>query len=104
MKIKNLICATCGCSAPAYKQWWNRDTGYGVCARCYIESVQRHGEEVSIDYFGRPGIHHSIVKGQLEVVNVDADIAAIVEELRKINLEELRDHQIATKVAIVGDK
>lgn len=60
MKIKNLECATCGGFAPAFKQWWNRDTGYGVCARCYSESVQKYGEEVSIDYFGQSGVHHSI--------------------------------------------
>lgn len=56
----NLVCACCGGEAPARHQWHNRDTGYGVCARCFLASVKKEGIEESIRLYGAPGIHHSI--------------------------------------------
>ena len=29
-----LYCCVCGEQAGRFKQWWNRDTGYGVCRKC----------------------------------------------------------------------
>lgn len=55
-----LICACCGAPAPARRQWYNRDTGYGVCARCFNQSVVKEGVEESIRLYGAPGIHHSL--------------------------------------------
>lgn len=60
-KILKLECCCCGCLAPAYKQWWNRDTGYGACKRCFDDSVAKYGLEVSEDYYGKAGVHHSLV-------------------------------------------
>ena len=63
MKTRNLICACCGGNAPAYKQWFNQDTGYGVCARCFNEFiVPKEGPEEAIRCYGKPGIHHSLTK------------------------------------------
>lgn len=59
-KTINRICACCGESAPSCGQWWNRDTGYGVCPRCFVASLNREGWEESIRLYGKPGIHHSI--------------------------------------------
>jgi hypothetical protein len=53
-----LRCACCGGEAPAKHQWWNRDTGFGVCARCFEFAVKREGAEQAINYYGHPGIHH----------------------------------------------
>jgi hypothetical protein len=55
-----LICACCGEPAPALKQWWNRDTGYGCCTRCFEEIRAEHGEAYAVECYGRPGTHHSI--------------------------------------------
>lgn len=41
--IRNLTCACCGESAPG-RQWWNRDTGYGVCLRCANANTAKYGE------------------------------------------------------------
>jgi hypothetical protein len=60
----NLQCACCGGEAPSRKQWWNRDTGYGVCPRCFETAVKRDGEEEAIKTYGYPGIHHSINLGK----------------------------------------
>lgn len=64
----NLICACCGGNAPSKKQWWNQDTGYGICARCFKNVIEHefsvlHNAE-AIDYalkcYGKPGLHHSL--------------------------------------------
>ncbi len=55
-----LICACCAGHAPARRQWWNRDTGYGVCPRCFQAAVARDGEAEAIRTYGKPGVHHSV--------------------------------------------
>lgn len=32
--MRPMRCCCCGASAGRWQQWWNRDTGYGVCTRC----------------------------------------------------------------------
>lgn len=36
-----LICASCSGLAPAKKQWFNQDTGYGICPRCWSKVLGR---------------------------------------------------------------
>ena len=51
-----LICACCGESALG-RQWWNRDTGYGLCARC-VDFVRRSSDEADLETgYGKRGIH-----------------------------------------------
>lgn len=56
----NLKCSCCGGNAPSKKQWFNQDSGYGVCPRCFLDSVKTDGRQTAIDNYGRPGIHHSV--------------------------------------------
>jgi hypothetical protein len=55
--VRELGCCCCGNSTRG-RQWWNRDTGYGICDGC-IEFVRKHGEtEAEIrDNYGVEGIH-----------------------------------------------
>lgn len=53
-----LQCAVCGTIAPG-NQWWNRDTGFGCCFRCFLKQVQREGAAEAIKSYGVPTIHHS---------------------------------------------
>ncbi len=54
----NLICACCGNTAPALKQWWNRDTGFGVCGRCVAWQLARGEKPETIkDHYGESGVH-----------------------------------------------
>ena len=50
----------CNCCAAATRgrQWWNRDTGYGMCMSC-IEWVRSRGmkEEESQNLYGIEGVH-----------------------------------------------
>lgn len=56
--IRRLECCCCGSVEIRGRQWWNRDTGYGICVAC-IQFVRNHGEtEVEIrDNYGIEGVH-----------------------------------------------
>lgn len=56
----NRICAVCGRNAPSRRQWWNQDTGYSVCPRCFAAEVKRSGQTNAEWCYGKPGLHHSI--------------------------------------------
>jgi len=59
LRVKNLECNCCGRNAPAYKQWHNRDIGYGMCRRCIksIRSKKQMTEEEIKSSYGVEGIH-----------------------------------------------
>jgi hypothetical protein len=58
--IRTLTCCCCG-ELTRGRQWWNRDTGYGVCAKC-VAWVRLKGEsEVDIrSNYGEEGIHWGV--------------------------------------------
>lgn len=60
--IKTLECNCCGSSTKG-RQWWNRDTGYGMCDFC-IEYVRRKGmaESEIRDNYGVQGVHWGVEK------------------------------------------
>lgn len=57
--IKTLYCACCG-GITKGRQWWNQDTGYGLCPRCAIWITNRHGLAYVEDAYGKFGVHHSL--------------------------------------------
>lgn len=52
-----LECNCCG-NGTRGRQWWNRDTGYGMCAECltYVRSKGMPDAEIR-DYYGIEGVH-----------------------------------------------
>ncbi len=56
---RRLQCSCCGESALG-RQWFNRDTGYGLCARCVYWLAERKTdpEEMQSNY-GRAGFHYA---------------------------------------------
>jgi len=67
-RIKRLYCSCCGRYAHP-RQWWNMDTGYGVCERCADDNAARHGgggrddEPCAVTtyrLYGRRGHHFAI--------------------------------------------
>ena len=52
-------CSVCGREVEdRYTQWWNRDAGYGICARC-VPWIRKHeGDEALRRNYGEPGIHY----------------------------------------------
>lgn len=61
----NLICCSCGGEAPARRQWWNRDHGYGICPSCFKKWEAKLGTEEAIRCCGVPGVHHTIQPPQV---------------------------------------
>lgn len=57
-KIYILACACCGSAAPAKRQWFNQDTGYGLCPKCADWITGKEGEEYTNHTYGKPGIHY----------------------------------------------
>lgn len=58
MSRSRKVCSCCGGEAGRWEQWYNRDTGYGMCAKC-IDFVRERGEsEDEIrNLYGVHGIH-----------------------------------------------
>lgn len=58
-KPRRLCCACCGSSAIG-RQWWNRDTGYGLCAEC-VQFVLRFDTQSDCERsYGFRGIHFDL--------------------------------------------
>jgi hypothetical protein len=58
---RRLICACCG-SETIGRQWWNRDTGYGLCTDCIDFVANSKGmmpEEMERSY-GKRGVHYDV--------------------------------------------
>lgn len=70
---KHMTCSTCG-SGTSGRQWWNRDTGYGLCNKCakwyrsHPEWATQEGfdstEEYMYHLFGREGFHYGTAKSK----------------------------------------
>lgn len=58
-RLRTLTCCCCGNGAPAYVQWWNRDTGYGLCGGCatYIQARPDYNPEEFTECYGIKGVH-----------------------------------------------
>ena len=55
---RNLSCCCCGSASGRWQQWWNRDTGWGVCVRCVeIERKRGTSEEEIVELYGREGVN-----------------------------------------------
>jgi len=58
MTIRHLKCSCCGGDAGRYEQWWNQDTGWGLCGSCatWISERGMPTEELNQTY-GKDGTH-----------------------------------------------
>jgi hypothetical protein len=58
--IGHLECCCCGGDAGHFKQWWNIDTGYGICLTCVADARQRGESEAEIkSSYGVEGVHYA---------------------------------------------
>jgi hypothetical protein len=57
---KPLTCSCCGSAAGRFKQWHNRDTGWGICRKC-VDWILGRGEdpETFRRCYGDEGIHYA---------------------------------------------
>jgi hypothetical protein len=53
-------CCCCGADAGWFKQWWNRDKGYGICRSCVEESIRLGETAEQIEHnYGKEGVHYA---------------------------------------------
>jgi hypothetical protein len=53
-----MTCCCCGENAGRFRQHWNRDTGYSICAKCIAWLRSRGETEAEIrDLYGIEGIN-----------------------------------------------
>ncbi len=57
--IKKLKCTCCG-SYTRGRQWWNRDTGYGICNGCAMEQKLTEDADEMKDNYGIERIHYNL--------------------------------------------
>ena len=57
--IKTLECCCCGQETRG-RQWWNRDTGYGLCAKCAVHAKKGYDAEEMESCYGKEGIHYNV--------------------------------------------
>lgn len=62
-KLKRIVSLSCCCCGQGLRgrQWWNRDTGYGICTKCidWQRSRGLDAEEERLSY-GDEGVHYNI--------------------------------------------
>lgn len=56
---KYLTCCCCG-EGTTGRQWYNRDTGYGLCNKC-AAWIRSRGKEDMKDNYGISGIHYEVI-------------------------------------------
>jgi hypothetical protein len=59
-QIRWLTCCCCG-SETRGRQWWNRDTGYGLCPACIPLCSRCATPEDMGSLYGVRGVHYDIV-------------------------------------------
>ena len=65
MTIRYLQCACCGQDAGRWQQWWNRDTGFGLCGKCAAwitaePTARRYMTSEEMDRcYGIEGVHRA---------------------------------------------
>lgn len=57
--IKTLYCCCCG-QLTKGRQWWNQDTGYGLCNRCIPWKKKDYDCSEMERTYGKEGIHYNL--------------------------------------------
>lgn len=96
--LRHLTCAVCGSDAGRWRQHWNRDAGYGLCADCGDDFLPKHGyspADIDRDY-GKRGVNWG--KPGDAVAAEPKREARSLSDYREMALEEL-----ATDFTVVKD-
>ena len=60
-RVRNLRCTCCGSAAGRYQQFYNQDTGYGICRKCiegFLKENVMTAEEIR-DRYGIEGVNYA---------------------------------------------
>jgi hypothetical protein len=58
-QIRHLTCCCCG-EATQGRQWYNRDTGFGLCEKCIPYVSRKQSPEEVLSCYGRQGYHFDV--------------------------------------------
>lgn len=58
-RVRPLQCCCCG-AALRGRQWFNRDTGYGICDRCADDEAARSDPADMRSRYGVAGVHYKV--------------------------------------------
>lgn len=58
MAKRELTCCVCGGPAGSHVQHWNRDTGFGICARCVADEAGKSTPEELVSRYGTAGVNY----------------------------------------------
>ncbi len=63
--IQRLSCCCCG-EYTRGRQWWNRDTGFGLCPECaeWIKTKGCYSDEEFKSIYGIDGVHYNVEGGR----------------------------------------
>lgn len=56
---RRLECSCCGAETLG-RQWWNRDTGYGLCVACIPFCQRGETPETFASLYGTRGVHFDL--------------------------------------------
>jgi hypothetical protein len=60
MTRRRLRCACCGGDAGRWTQWFNQDTGYGICQSCVQWQLGRRTDPTEIArHYGKEGVNYA---------------------------------------------
>jgi len=57
--VRSMVCCCCGDSARG-RQWWNRDTGYGLCVPCADRIEPKETAAEMVELYGQRGYHYGV--------------------------------------------
>ena len=67
--VRRMRCSCCDGYAGRFAQWWNRDTGYGVCGNCVAWFKSRNMPDSELEFgYGRAGVHYATPEQWAEIV------------------------------------
>lgn len=89
MEFKLKYCCCCGEQCYG-KQWWNRDTGYGICKNCVerqkLNLTEKYGKDFADreikECYGIEKIHYNIEEKIIQKINQEIN-ESFEEELIK---------------------
>lgn len=56
-RIRKMDCCICGIRCFG-RQWWNRDTGFGICPRCAEYEETKISPKEHEELYGKPNVHY----------------------------------------------
>ena len=88
---RRLTCTCCGESTEG-RQWWNLDTGYGLCEGCVEQCTRDEPDPIRTNTYGTRGVHFDLDFDTAP----DGSQAALVQSISAMYSPEERSRMLAS--------